>query len=160
MLTPLKARLDALLVDIDHFDAEYEAEQLAAIDTALTNFRNAPPRLLDEATGHLWSYYRDSFDEYGPELSVEHGVPVLNDSIDIWTQVSITSPPSVELGRAPYSPAPAYLSFEGEVTWEEEHGLQLVFDNGQRVCKVGPYDGHPTIAHAYADLSLLDEIYR
>jgi hypothetical protein len=48
-----------------------------------------------------------------------------------------------------------YLSFEGEVSREPEHGLQLVHEDGQRVCKVGPYDGHVTVAHAHGDPSLL-----
>lgn len=31
--------------------------------------------------------------------------------------------------------------------------------DGQRVCKVGPYDGHVTVAHAYGDPALLDSVF-
>lgn len=46
------------------------------------------------------------------------------------------------------------------MSWEPEHGLQLVFENGLTVCKVGPYDGHNTNAHAYADASLLNVVFK
>jgi hypothetical protein len=36
--------------------------------------------------------------------------------------------------------------------------MQLVFEDGQRVCKVSPCDGHVTVAHAYGDSSLLGVI--
>lgn len=57
--------------------------------------------------------------------------------------------------EAPLAPGRSYLSFEGEVSWEPEHSLQLVFEDGWRVCKVSPYDGHVTVADAYGDSSLL-----
>jgi hypothetical protein len=57
-------------------------------------------------------------------------------------------------------PELSYISFEGEVTWEPEHGLQLVFEHGRRVCKVGPYDGHHTKGHAYGDPALIDVVFK
>jgi len=53
----------------------------------------------------------------------------------------------------------SYLSFEGEVSWEPEHELQLVYEDGQRVCKVRQYDGHVTVADAYGDPSLLGVVF-
>ena len=89
-----------------------------------------------------------------------YGIPDIQPKSDIWDQVDFRSPPEIRRGGTPLEPAPAYLSFEGEVSWEPEHGLQLVFEHGQRVCKVGPYDGHNTNAHAFADLSLIDVIFK
>lgn len=43
---------------------------------------------------------------------------------------------------------------------EPEHGLQIVFKDGQRVNKVGPFNGPFTNSHAYADPSLEGVIYR
>ncbi|MBO0834789.1 MAG: hypothetical protein J2P28_04615 [Actinobacteria bacterium] len=57
-------------------------------------------------------------------------------------------------------PGRSYLSFEGEVSWEPEHGMQLVYEDGQRLCKVSQYDGHVTVAHALGDPSLLGVIFR
>lgn len=56
-------------------------------------------------------------------------------------------------------PGHSYLSLEGEVSWEPERGLQLVFEDGQRVCRVSQYDGHVTVAHAYGDPSLLGTVF-
>jgi hypothetical protein len=62
--------------------------------------------------------------------------------------------------RRAYGDRGIYISLECECEWEEEHGLQIVFKNGLRVNKVGPYDGHVTHSDAYADKSLEDVIYR
>jgi len=37
--------------------------------------------------------------------------------------------------------------------------LQLVVEEGRRVCEVGPYDGHVTNPAAFADLSLLNVVF-
>jgi hypothetical protein len=42
---------------------------------------------------------------------------------------------------------------------EPEHGLQVVFQNGLRVNKVGPYDGHLTNSDAYGDDNLEQAVY-
>lgn len=36
----------------------------------------------------------------------------------------------------------AYADLECECDWEIEHGLNLVFRDGDRISKVGQYDGH------------------
>ena len=78
----------------------------------------------------------------------------------------MTSPTTQPSGRVAQLGVPLLLvgivvmSFEGEVSWEREHGLQLVIEEGARVCKVGPYDGHVTMAHAYGDPSLLGVIFK
>jgi hypothetical protein len=54
--------------------------------------------------------------------------------------------------------APASRS-RARVSWEPGHGLQLACEDGQWVCKVSPYDGHVTVAHAYGDPSLLGVVF-
>jgi hypothetical protein len=87
-------------------------------------------------------------------------VPWVADGGDIWEHVELARPPIAFLGGTSLEPSPCYLNFEGEVAWEEDHGLQLVDDLGGAVCKVGSYDGHVTVAHAFGDPGLLDMIYR
>lgn len=160
LLPGLKASLDLLIPRIDLVDGEFTSEQLAAFETAKQNFLAAGPEILAAATEHLWAYYRDIASEFSPENRNDYGIPELGEDADIWAEVTITEPPVLNVGDDPLAPAPAYLSFEGEVSWEPEHGLQLVFENGRTVCKVGPYDGHSTTAHAYNDPSLLTTIYK
>lgn len=159
LLPELKARLDALLDDEDTMDAVFTEEQERAREQAAQNFRAAGPELLAAATPYLWEYYRATAAGFTKEQCIDYGIPLLAPDTDIWTQVTLTSPPNIELGRPPYSPAAAYISFEGEVSWEPEHGLQLVVEDGLRVCKVGPYDGHVTNAHASGDISRLGAVF-
>lgn len=115
---------------------------------------------MDQATPYLWAYYRATVAGFSPQECADHGIPLLAADVDIWTQVSIVHPPSVAPGGGPLEPAAAYVSFEGEVTWEPEHGLQLVLKDSNAVCKVGPYDGHLTNGHAWGDPLLVDAIHR
>lgn len=158
-LHDLKARLDQLLDDADISNRD-TTEDKRAFDETKRNFRSAGPEILAAATEHLWAYYRDVAAEFEPADRAEYGIPELEAAADIWAEVTITEPPALTAGRTPLEPASAYLSFEGEVTWEDEHGLQLVFEEGRAVCKVGPYDGHSTNAHAYNDVSLLGTVFR
>jgi hypothetical protein len=68
--------------------------------------------------------------------------------------------PALALGGGAHEPGRSYISFEGNVSWDPEHGLRLVVEHGLRVCKVGQYDGHHTNAHAYDDIALLDVVFR
>lgn len=160
LLAGLKSALDELLSKEDPDDAVFTAEQDEDRARAAHAFTASGPELLDAATPYLWEYYRAVAAEFGPTQLREYGIPTFGPDTDIWGQVSFSTPPSIEVGRPPFAPARAYISFEGEVSWEPEHGLQLVFENGSRVCKVGPYDGHVTNAHAFADVSLLDVVFK
>ena len=160
LLAELKARLDRLVEEPDHEDAEFTPEHLAGFDEAARAFRAAGPELLDQATEHLWDYYLTTVEEFTPEELARYGIPDLPPTADIWAEVSIHDGPRMVPGGEPTEPARTYISFEGEVSWEREHGLQLVVEDGVRICKVGMYDGHVTNAAAFGDVSLLGEVYR
>jgi hypothetical protein len=130
------------------------------IDEAIHNFRAAGPELLDEATPYLWEYYRSVASQFDEDEWDEHGIPELDADADIWAEVHLIEPPCIVLGGDPLAPAPTYISFEGEVSWEPDHGLELVVEHGRSICKVGPYDGHSTNAMAYDDATLLGVIFR
>jgi hypothetical protein len=115
--------------------------------------------LLDEATPFIWAYYRSTAGEFTAEERLRYGIPEIPDSADIWEHVQFRHPPEWRLGGGPLTPGRSYLSFEGEVSWEPEHGLQLVYEDGRRLCKVSQYDGHLTVAHAHGDPSLLEVVF-
>jgi len=52
-----------------------------------------------------------------------------------------------------------YISLECGCAWEREHGLQIVFREGNFISKVGQFDGHVSNADAFADPSLEDTVY-
>lgn len=154
----LKQTLDALLGDAALNDLSPD-ERLLAEDAA-RNFTSGGAALLDAATDFMRAYYEDTVGEFTPAERSAYGLPELKDGADIWDEVEFRHPPEVRLGGGPLKPGQSYISFEGEVSWEREHGLQLVFDHGSHVCKVGPYDGHLTNAHAYGNPALLGVIYK
>lgn len=154
----LKQKLDVLLRDADLDDLAPDERLLA--EEAARNFTSGGTALLDAATEFMWAYYKDFVGEFTPAERSEYGLPELRAGADIWDEVEFRHPPEVWVGDGPLEPGPSYISFEGDVSWEREHGLQLVFEHGERVCKVGPYDGHLTNAHAYGDPSLLGVIYK
>ncbi len=108
----------------------------------------------------MWAYYSSVASAFSPAEREDYGIPEIPASADIWSEAEFQLPPTLGFGRGALEPGRSYLSFEGEVSWEPEHGLQLVFEHGLSVCKVGPYDGHYTNAHAYGDASLLDVVFK
>jgi len=154
----LKALLDRLAAEAE-FDEEPTAEEEILRRQAIGGFIAGGAQLLDEATPFLWAYYHRTAAEFTPEERARYGIPEIPDSADIWEHVQFRHPPWWSLGGGPLMPGRSYLSFEGEVSWEPEHGLQLVYEDGQRVCKVSQYDGHVTVAPAYGDPSLLSVVF-
>ncbi len=156
----LKVQMDTVLRRPGRFLEEPDGDDAAIVAQAVQAFLDAGPEILDDATPYLWAYYRSTFEDFPVEDREAWGIPTLSDGADIWEQVDLQATADWGIGgKEELMPDPSYLSFEGEVSWEPEHGLQLVLAEGIRVCKVGPYDGHMTNAHAYGDLSKLGIIY-
>lgn len=154
----LKALLDRLAQKAE-FDGEPAPEDETVRAEAISRFIAGGPQLLDEATVFMWAYYRRTVAELAPHERGRHAMPEIPDSADIWEHVQFRHHPEWRRGGGPLTPGRSYLSFEGEVSWEPEHGLQLVYEDGLRVCKVSQYDGHVTVAHAYGDPSLLGVVF-
>jgi hypothetical protein len=141
----LKAILDRVAEQAEFNGNSHPDEDESLRAEAISAFVAGGVHLLEEATSALWEYYRATIDEFTPEQCREYGLAEIPDSADIWEHVSFPHEESTwHLGNTLLERGRSYLSFEGEVSWEPEHGLQLVFEDGQRVCKAGPYDGHLT----------------
>jgi uncharacterized protein DUF6985 len=124
------------------------AEQRVLFAEAVAAIRAGGAPLLDTVTPHLWEYYGDRADACGED---NLGMTPLADGDDIWEHVELAAPPSLHVGFGPPDePSPCYVSFEGEVSWEPEHGLQVVFDHSGAVCRVGPYSGRLTNTGPFA----------
>lgn len=105
------------------------------------------------ATRHVFAYARDFGDSVGWEdLGMEQPV----DPDQIWSHVHPIAISLVDRGEG----GPWYVSLEANCDWEEEHGLQLVWQDGVALVKVGSYTGHVTNEDAYANSALKDVIYK
>lgn len=138
-------------------------EAIPLIDAAIENMRASRTDLLEQATEHVYRYYRDIAEYYSAEEREDYGIPAIERAADVWEHVQLGRHPTVSASLDDASgylhAGVAYVSFECECDWEPEHGLCLVFIDGERLGRVSSYDGHRTWAHAYADRSLLDVIY-
>jgi len=52
-----------------------------------------------------------------------------------------------------------YVSIRSEWNWEPDRGLQLVLRKGERVTKVGPFDGYLSNAGPYGSLGFEHVVY-
>jgi hypothetical protein len=133
-------------VVLDDYDDDPDPEQ---VHSAIRSFLAADQSVLRAAQPHVFRYYEDCRREGLTDLRIRSPA-------DVWRHVQLGNEAMV--GREPGSPH-VYVSLECECDWEEEHGLHLVFENGSRVSRVGPCDGHLTNAHAYDDPRFSGVIY-
>ena len=121
---------------------------------AVKNFMSLDSNFLKCVEIELFQYYEDTIVLSG----LEDGEYVPIDSLDdVWNHVRLGKEPIVS--RRHHGDKGIYISLECECDWEEEHGLQIVFKNGNVINKLGSYDGHLTNSDAYAKKELEDVIY-
>lgn len=150
----LAAALRGHVFDIALDDDCADEAHRAAVDVALENFRAHLPSALLEAEGHVFLYYLDCKGSFAPG---QPGYVEIASPKDVWKHVHFGPEATVGL-RA--KDGKIYVSLECSCDWEQEHGLQIVLEEGKRVNKVGPFDGHVTNADAYADASLEGVVYK
>jgi hypothetical protein len=136
---------------VDGYDGDEARDDLTG---AIRNFLALDPSALRAAEAHVFQYYRDCAEYWDDD---DDDYPDIPTPADVWQHVRFGTEPVVK--RRAYGDRGIYISLECECDWEPEHGLEIVFHNGQRVNKVGPYDGHCTNADAYDDESHEDLIY-
>lgn len=122
--------------------------------TAIANFLAATPAVLTAVEPHIYRYYLN----VKQNCEAEEDFPPIQTESEIWSYIQIGE--FAFVSRRSHGDKAIYISIECECDWEPEHGLQIVFKNGLRVNKIGPYDGHLTNADAFADSSLEEVIYR
>ncbi|WP_316674859.1 DUF6985 domain-containing protein [uncultured Tolumonas sp.] len=149
------------LVHINSFNIDCEFiiegyqrdDQKNDFHNAIYNFINLTDNDLKNIEPHIYQYYKDYLSHYhGHEkiVQIQHSEDIL-DYITIGFEIYIS--------RRFHGDNKIYISIECNCEWEPEHGLQLVFRDGNQICKVSPFDGHLTNSDAYADSSLEDVIY-
>lgn len=131
-----------------------EDQHKEEFDIAVANFLSIDAAVLKAVAPDVFQYYKDCNANWNPgdeqflSITAPDGV---------WAHVRLGEEALVS--RRAYGDKGVYISLGCGCDWELEHGLQIVFKNGGKVNKVGPYDGHLTNSDAYADDSLEDVIY-
>lgn len=124
-------------------------------ELAIREFLSLGHEVLNAAEPHIFAYYRDVNGDYWEPSDQEYvGISTPG---EVWDHIEFGE--KVHVLRRFYGDKGVYVSMECNCDWEPEHGLQIIFRNGQWVSKVGSYDGHLSNADAYADEQLDNIIY-
>jgi hypothetical protein len=119
---------------------------------AIANLLSLTPSVFASVTDDLYNYYKD-MEEYW----LSDGAERIKKS-ELWKHVQFGGMAYVQ--RRDERDKDVYVSVECECDWEPEHGLQIVFKNGEKVSKLGPFDGHLTNGDAYANRKFDGVVYR
>lgn len=137
---------------LESYDEEPNKDDYHA---AISEFLSSSPSVLRESETYIFQYYQDINSFFSPS---DEEFVAISSPTEIWAHIQLGDEPIVS--RRGYGDEGIYISLECNCDWEREHGLQIVFKGGNKVCKVGPYDGHLTNSDAFADNTLENVIYR
>ena len=121
-----------LPIEIEGYDRDPEPEGLTAAAAA---FVAADESVLKAAGEPLYAYYRDC----AAVWAGDPGVPKVDRREDVWRDVRFTGHPTVKRDRG--GDRAVYVLVPAACDWAPRQGLQLVFKDGRRITRLGPYDG-------------------
>ena len=128
---------------LDGFNADSKKDEFFE---AILNLQNNKSIVSEEATDALYRYFLDNYSD--SDINLFTGEKFERFERDnIWNHVRIGD--TVHILRRPYGDFAIYVSIESGCEWESEHGLELVLKNGEKITKLGPYNGHCTNNDAY-----------
>jgi len=117
---------------------------------AIDNFLQLKDRQRLEASKYIFKNYREIIEAVGED---EFDFEVTNEN-DIWKYVH---PKEIYVKRRSKDNL-VYIQITAECDWEEEHGLQIIYRNGNIISRVSSQDGHLTHTDAYNLLENEDKI--
>ncbi len=134
---------------------DYDENQQRAEEyfSAIRNFLSAEQSVWDLAAPYAYGYYYRTKEA----IVEEDDFPQVTNAFLIWEFV--TFPEDISVCLRPGSAGCAYLSMDCECEWEREHGMQLVFKDGKKITKLGPYDGHLSNADSFNNPELEDVLF-
>lgn len=94
-----------------------------------------------EASQHVFKNYKEFVQQVGEEY---FDFKIVNEE-DVWKHVH---PTKINI-RKRYKDNSVYIAIYAECDWEDEHGLQIVYKNGNELSRVSDQDGHLTYSDAY-----------
>ena len=132
-----------------------EDENKEEFHEAIHHFLSLDSSALIAVQDHIFQYYKEVIDYLSPD---DEWYVDIKQPDEVWQYVELCREPAVM--RRPYGDKKVYISLCCRCDWEQEHGLQIVFKQGLKVNKIGPFDGHLTNSDAYDDESLENVIYK
>jgi hypothetical protein len=96
----------------------------------------------DQTASHVFKNYTDFVEAVGPE-NVD---VVVSQPKEVWARVH---PTAIHVSRRHRRDQKVYVQITAECDWEPEHGLQIVYREGNQLSRVSSQDGHLTHTDAY-----------
>lgn len=119
-----------------------EDGRLDEFTSAVTKFLALASEDRDSATPYLFQCYANFLAAVGPdELDF-----TIEDPTDVWRHVT---PSQIHVSRRPYGDAAVHVQIVGNCDWDREHGIQIVFREGNVLRRVSSQDGHLAYCDAY-----------
>jgi hypothetical protein len=140
-----------LPIEIEGYDRDPAPDDLAAAAAA---FVAADESALQAVTDDLYAYRRDCAAIWADDP----GVPKVERREDAWHGVRFTGHPTVKRNSA--GDRGVYVLVPAACDWAPRQGLQLVFKDGRRITRLGPYDGHLSTADATGNPADEGVVYR
>lgn len=130
-------------VNVDHlgetqFSLEYDPGQdaLEQVKAAITTFVERAAQLFDAAREPAFAYYERVRSQTEPPP------PIVESPDDVWNHV-VWWPDAVKVEVDFEHSTGAHVIVHGSCTWDEEHGIELVFQSGETLTRVGDRVGNP-----------------
>jgi len=127
--------LPNVVLDLDVPDIEEDESDMNEFVEALANFMQLTDKELRLAIPYLFAEFKEYEDNVDPSCI---DVSVSEES-DIWNELKFTG---VNLVRRGYGDKAVYVQLTAECSWDEEHGIQLIFRKGKELSRVSDQDGH------------------
>lgn len=121
---------------------EIDGTEKKAIDIALQNLLAMTPEDRLAGSAAVLKNCHDYLEAIGAQLPEDLAMAAITDATEIWRHVSNEA---IEIVRDGSAGEPSiYVAFTCECAWEPEHGLQLVYRNGNELTRVSAQDGWVT----------------
>lgn len=122
-----------------HFASDLmdEVERLAIVVRSFVELAQEPQRGAAQRMYANYLYVHKWVSRvYGPD--VVSNIPRLTSPDEVWEHISVLSAEVTREENGEW-----YAIVEANCAWEVEHGLQLVYRNGNELTRVSQFDGHP-----------------
>jgi len=107
-------------------------------DETIRNFMSKTLKDREATNAHVYRNCMDFLDAIGYDEADQH-LWDIKDPQEIWNYVT---PREIYVTREPYEGKGVYLRLTFSCEWEQEHGLQLVFNKSGKLVRVSDDDGH------------------
>ncbi len=123
------------------FDAEKDAAFIKEADAAIQNFLQLDNANKLNVSDLVYKNCKDFLNDIGYD-ELNKKLWEITDTKEIWTYVQ---PDKITVKRSAYDDKAIYILILCECAWEQEHGWQLLFKNGEKLDRVSDQDFNLTV---------------